>query len=87
MALHDLEGRLAFGASGRYLRGVSNRVLENVNPEAVGGDEGLMAVLLEEEPLQHQRLLVWLVGQVGRTSCEVAQNGVRLRQRAAVREY
>ena len=55
-------------------------------PEAHDRDVRLVAVLLEEHPLQRLRALVRIAGQVLRAVREVPEDRVRLTQRATVVE-
>jgi hypothetical protein len=70
----------------RQLRAPRTVRRQPAGDEARHGHVGLMAVLLEEHPLQHQGALPRIGGVVRRALGEVAQHGVRLGQPPPVLE-
>ena len=84
VALHDVERRgaaLLLVRELRQTRVVRGQMLE---PEPGDGDEGLVAVLLEEHPAQHLGARPGVVGQERRAVGQVLEDRAGLRQEAAV---
>src|SRR5947208_5832549 len=66
---------------------VGNRLLQIEHLEAAYGDIGFVAVLFPEQPLVHLPFRVRVLRDEVRTAAEIADDGVGLRQRAAVVEF
>src|SRR3546814_1267640 len=63
------------------------RLVGVARPEPQHGDVGLVAVLLEEQPLQRSCPRQTLIGQVAAALGEIEQDGVGLRQEGPVLQF
>jgi len=94
---HDVDGFASYGNdrsdAGRLAAALLGPALLRsgfdacMGPETGHGNERLVAVLLEEHPLQRLSPLIGVGGHVRRALAEVPEDRARLRQRATVVEH